>query len=480
MKLLFATLQHIETDFYRRVGAELRERGHEVFHLVYSRRGAAIAKRGSDGSWCLPDLLSEATPEGSWEDEERRILEQYPISSLRDVYKTDPPFRGLRPRLSEAELVERTLRHFLAVERLYDELGPDFVIPEVGSETMRTVCHLVGVDRGITTLFLMYTLFDDPLRLYADTMHAPIVEQSEVRELSAAENEELDGFIHRFTERAKPIRDYRRVSVSTKRLRIIARHFAVKALWDRDNEYLTPIGWLIRDLREKVRARVLRFLYSERDPSRKFVYFPLHVTDDYKILRLIPHCVHQEAIIMQVAAALPHGYDVIIKEHPMSIGRNEVSMLRRLAKVPNIRLVPPHTSSHQLVQDAEAIAVISSTVGIEALMYDKPVLTLGQPFYSGYGVTVDVDSFREIPEKVPELLEFSPDPERIRRFLHAAMRHCYPGAPVLVDRSDENARRLADTLDRAVRGGLVPDRTEADQPASNGAGLRAKTANVVK
>jgi hypothetical protein len=122
--------------------------------------------------------------------------------------------------------------------------------------------------------------------------------------------------------------------------------------------------------------------------------------------------------------------------------------------------------------------VISSTVGLEALMYDKPVMTIGQPFYSGYGVTVDVDSFREIPEKTQALLSFEPDPERIRQFLHAAMRNCYPGAPVLVDRSDENARRLAGTLDQAVRGDL--DLKRPDQAPSNGSGLRAKTANVVK
>ena len=55
--------------------------------------------------------------------------------------------------------------------------------------------------------------------------------------------------------------------------------------------------------------------------------------------------------------------------------------------MPNVRLVAPHTSSHELIRRAEAIAVISSTVGLEALLYGKPVLTLGQPFYSGYGVT---------------------------------------------------------------------------------------------
>jgi hypothetical protein len=83
------------------------------------------------------------------------------------------------------------------------------------------------------------------------------------------------------------------------------------------------------------------------------------------------------------------------------------------------------------------------------------VLTLGQPFYSGYGVTLDVDSFREIRAKVPELLRFRPDPETIRRFLHAAMRACRPGAPVLVDRSQENAVRLAGSLEEAAREALA-------------------------
>ena len=95
--------------------------------------------------------------------------------------------------------------------------------------------------------------------------------------------------------------------------------------------------------------------------------------------------------------------------------------------------------------------MISSTVGLEALLHEKPVLTLGQPFYSGYGVTLDVDSFTEIRDAVPALLRFAPDPERIARFLHAAMRACRPGAPVLVDRSDENARTLAASLDAAAR-----------------------------
>ena len=181
----------------------------------------------------------------------------------------------------------------------------------------------------------------------------------------------------------------------------------------------------------------------------------MHVTDDYKITRIIPHCRDQVSLVEQVADALPVGYDLVLKEHPMSLGRNSIGLLRRLRRRPNVRLVQPYTSSHDLIRDSVGVVVISSTVGLEALLYDKPVLTLGDPFYAGFGVTLDVHAFAEITERVPELLRFRPDPERTRRFLHAAMRNCYPGAPVLVDRSEDNAIRLAGSIEAAARSAVA-------------------------
>jgi CDP-glycerol glycerophosphotransferase (TagB/SpsB family) len=181
------------------------------------------------------------------------------------------------------------------------------------------------------------------------------------------------------------------------------------------------------------------------------VYFPLHVTDDYKIKRIIPHCEDQASLIEQVAEALPSGWDLVLKEHPMSLGRNSLALLRRLRKRRNVRIVAPRTSTHDLIRQAQAVVVISSTVGLEALLYDKPVLTMGDPYYAGLGVTLDLTSFVDIRERVPELLRFRPDPERIRRVLHAMMRSGFPGQPLLVDRSDENALVVADTLERGAR-----------------------------
>ena len=442
MHFLFSTLQDLESDFYGRVGERLTARGHDVSHVAYSRT-AAVRLRGR----CLPDLMREL---GDLDvaAETARIERSYDIPNLRDVYRTDWVCEG-QP---EAWCVERTARHFVALERLFDELRPDALVPEVGSETMRTAMHLIGLERGIPVFFLFYTIFPNPLRLLVDTVHAPIVSPEEVRALSSDEHAEIEDFVASFTARNKPILNYRAAAFgiwSLAGVKLWLRQARTQRR-DRDNEYMRPWTWAVNRRKERVRGLVARRMTQPLREGRPFVYFPIHVTNDYKVKRVIPHCVDQAAIIEQVAEALPQGYDIVLKEHPVSIGRNPLSMLRRLRNIENVRIVHPYTSSHDLIKAADAVIVISSTVGLEALLHGRPVLTLGQPFYSGYGVTLDVDSFREIRAKVTEVLSFRPDRERTLEFLHAAMRRGRPGAPVSVDSSDENAERLAQSLHEAA------------------------------
>jgi Capsule polysaccharide biosynthesis protein len=446
MRFLFTTLQTYESEFYARVGEELRAHGHEVSHVTVSRASAQALRAQRIDARCLADVVAETGEPADLDAEVRRLEETYELPHVRDVYRADWACNGQ----SERWCVARTVRTFRALERVFDDARPDVIVPEVGNETIRVASHLIALERRIPVLFLLYTIFPEPLRLYVDTLHAPIASADEVRELTRGERDEVEAFRLAFTEAAKPIREHRRVPIELRRAKVFAGHVHRRWTVDRDNEYLRPWRLLHMNASEWIRARAARPFYDHLDPSRPFVYFPLHVVDDYKITRIIPHCRDQVSLVEQVADALPVGYDLVLKEHPMSVGRNSISLLRRLRRRPNVRLVQPYTSSHDLIRNSAGVAVISSTVGLEALLYEKPVLTLGDPFYAGFGVTLDVGSFAEITEKVPALLEFRPDPERIRRFLHAAMRNCYPGAPVLVDRSEENAIRLAGSIEAAA------------------------------
>ena len=446
MRFVFTTIQFAEADFYARVSERLRdEHGHEVCHVVISRRSAAAMRRRGLEVVCLPEAM-EAVGVFDVAAEAARLEREYELPSLRDAYLADPACEG-RP---EAWCLERAVRTFLAVERAFGELRPDVLIPEVGSETMRTAAQAVATRRGIDWVLLFYTIFPNALRLFVNTTKAPIVDPSEVRPLDEAEREEVERFIAAYKARDRPTVPHRRPRVTPSTLRDFARHVAVSATAERDNEYLRPTRFVTNYAKQRARRTLSGRLYEPVDNGRPFVYFPLHVTDDFKVKKVIPHCVDQAYLIRQVAMSLPQGHDVVLKEHPASLGRNPVSMLRDLAGVPNVRIVDPYTSSHELIRRSAAVIVISSTVGLEALLYDRPVLTLGGPFYSGYGVTLDVDSFAEIRHAVPAVLRFRPDPERIRQFLGAAMRSTFAGAPAGVSATDENAETVAASLHRAL------------------------------
>jgi hypothetical protein len=446
MRFLLTTLMTYESEFYGQVGRELERRGHAVTQVSISRQATRLLRKQGIDARCLADVAGGLGEPVSLEDEVRRIEATYSIPHLRSVYANDWPCDG-RP---EDWCISRTVSHFRALERVFDEVQPNVVLPEVGNETIRIAAHLIALRRELPALFILHTIFPNPLRVYVDTLHAPIAPLGELRALTPAERDEVETFRSAFTSAAAPIRAYRRVPVEARRAKVFIGHVHRKLREDRDNDYLQPWRLLRQNASEWLRARAARPFYDRLDPSRPFVYFPLHVTDDYKIKRIIPHCVDQASLVEQIAAALPQGYDVVLKEHPMSLGRNSVRLLRQLRWRRNVRLVNPYTNTHELIRRAEAVAVISSTVGLEALLYDKPVLTLGQPYYAGFGVTLDVDSFAEITEKVPELLRFRPDPQRIVEFLHLGIRLCHPGQPLLVDRSEENALRVASTLERAA------------------------------
>ena len=238
MRFLFTTLQDLETEFYGRVGRELEQLGHEVAHVTWSAPDAVALRAKGHRTWCLPEAMDALPEDTDVAAEVARIERQYETPTIRDIYKTDWPclraVRGVVPRSDRPSLP--------ALERIIDEWRPEILVPEVGSETMRTAAHLIGVERGIPVLFLFYTIFRDPLRLYRDTLHAPIVAADELRELTPEEREEIEGFIREFTARRKPIRKHRQsafIATNLPGLRLFARQ-ALRACATRPTSTCAP------------------------------------------------------------------------------------------------------------------------------------------------------------------------------------------------------------------------------------------------
>jgi capsule polysaccharide export protein KpsC/LpsZ len=102
---------------------------------------------------------------------------------------------------------------------------------------------------------------------------------------------------------------------------------------------------------------------------------------------------------------VPTGIDVYVKEHPNHPGALNTKAVRRIASLKSTQLIPPSTNSHKLIRNANGVAVINSTAGMESLLYHKPVVTFGKSVYRGQGVTIDVTDPYEIPEKLARMEE---------------------------------------------------------------------------
>lgn len=95
--------------------------------------------------------------------------------------------------------------------------------------------------------------------------------------------------------------------------------------------------------------------------------------------------------MLQVALESNPGSTILVKIHPDVLagrkkGHFDVAALR---KNPRVRVLAEDVHPVRLIEHARAVYVVTSQLGLEGLIWGKPVFTFGMPFYAGYGLTTD-------------------------------------------------------------------------------------------
>jgi capsule polysaccharide export protein KpsC/LpsZ len=82
-------------------------------------------------------------------------------------------------------------------------------------------------------------------------------------------------------------------------------------------------------------------------------------------------------LVELLAKSIPFDWKVLVKEHPGTLVARvrPLSFYRRLKKIPNVCIASIDADMHQLISNAEMVAVITGTAGWEAILRGKPVIT---------------------------------------------------------------------------------------------------------
>lgn len=135
--------------------------------------------------------------------------------------------------------------------------------------------------------------------------------------------------------------------------------------------------------------------------QRPYMFVPLQVQNDSQIRLFggwVNSVTHFVELLNHHAKSLPEGWTIRIKEHPTSkipYGLERIITDHERVVVDNM------TDTIQLIKDSEAVITINSSVGLEAMFFEKPVLVLGQAFYGFEQIANTIKS----PDELDDIFE---------------------------------------------------------------------------
>ena len=121
-------------------------------------------------------------------------------------------------------------------------------------------------------------------------------------------------------------------------------------------------------------------------PSRRVVLVPGQVADDLSV-RLAGCGLDNAALLTAARAAEPAAF-IVYKPHPDVIAGHRPGALDAMTAKLADEIVASG-NMHDLLSSVDAVHTITSLAGFEAILRGREVITYGQPFYAGWGLTTD-------------------------------------------------------------------------------------------
>jgi len=228
-----------------------------------------------------------------------------------------------------------------------------------------------------------------------------------------------------------------------------------------DYSYIKPWGYIKDRIKRKIRnIRGNLDLFDRYAPKEdSFVFFPLQYEPEVSLMLLAPFFTDQINVIKQIARSLPVGYVLYVKEHPQMAIYRPRAYYKKLKKNPNVKLINSNISGFDIMKEARLVTTITGTVGWEASLLKKPVITFGDIFYNQLSFVKNCRTIERLPFLVKEQLEnFQYNGEEMTAFVTALFQDSAPVDLLQLweKEADENKKKkslepLADLLAKKLK-----------------------------
>lgn len=182
-----------------------------------------------------------------------------------------------------------------------------------------------------------------------------------------------------------------------------------------------------------------------------YLIYPLHFEPEASTLIQGRWFNDQRKIIEMLSKSLPVNTVLLVKEHRISIGRRPLSFYKEIIKYHNVFLVDDTIDTYSFINQSKGVVLISSTMGLEALMLGKPVMAFGERFFNASNNVYMVENYREIKNLVTLMLNHRFDHEDLLSLLYTLLANTqYLGNTCHITYKSEDVDILAQAIEEKV------------------------------
>ena len=165
---------------------------------------------------------------------------------------------------------------------------------------------------------------------------------------------------------------------------------------------------LVDHYRTEWLARRQSRFFSRPTPSQlaamKYVYLAFHKEPELAINYQAPAWRNQYETAAKVAAALPYGVRLVVREHRFNRGRRPTRFYTDLAALPKTIVANPFDDQFKYITNASVIVTDNGSTGWEGLVLGRTVVTLDRTFYDATGLIHRVYEPARLGETLVRLL----------------------------------------------------------------------------
>jgi hypothetical protein len=334
-----------------------------------------------------------------------------------------------RRRFSDDQLLSILQNGLVAMDRLFDTLAPDVVIGFICVTFLDYLGFLFARERKARYLNLRFARIADRM-VYASSLEDPppefAIRYREVLAHGSPRLPEARQYLQQARESAQLYegvfktshRPARKLAGLARPVQTAARQITDYWRYRRsdaaaDNHVPDPLvqvfhGAVVSRLRAWRQSRALAAAYVHlRDlEGRRFAFFPLHTEPEISWMLYGRPFVNQIEAVRAFAESLPADMLLVVKEHPWKVGKRRSGYYRKLLEIPKVTLAHPGIRGADLIRRAALLTAIAGSAGLEAAVYRKPSVILGEvPFLLLPGTMVRSGSdLRQLPATVQALL----------------------------------------------------------------------------